>query len=325
MKYIFLGKTGLSVSRICLGTMTLSDPRTAEQVVRKAIDLGINFFDTANVYHDGKCEENLGRATKEYRDDVIICTKVFFPVAKKPLSQGLNRHHVMVELKKSLERLQTSYVDLYLAHRLDPTVSFENILRTMNGAIQQGRVQHTGASTMFAWEFTKSLWIADKLGLEPFQVMENHYNLLYREEEREMMPLCEDQNIGIMCWGPLARGALTGAYTQSKKPDTQRAQWDTLLSHWFLRPDDFPIIDRVVELAKQKDFSPAQIALAWLLSKKPIVVPIVGATDLKHLEEAVRTTELSLSENDVKYLEELYKPRELTGHYTGEPMAGDPK
>lgn len=325
MKYIYLGKTGLRVSRICLGTMTLGDPQTAEQVMRKAIDLGINFFDTANVYQDGRCEENLGRVTKEYRDDVIICTKVFFPTAKKPLSVGLSRHHVIVELKKSLERLQTSYVDLYLAHRFDVTVSFENVLRTMNGTIQQGRVHHIGASTMFAWEFTKSLWIADKLGLEPFQVMENHYNLLYREEEREMLPLCKDQNIGIMCWGPLARGALTGAYAQSKKPDTQRAQWDTLLSHWFLRPDDFLIINRVVELAKQKDVSPAQIALAWLLSKKPVVVPIIGATDLKHLEEAVRTTELGLSENDVKYLEELYKPRELTGHYAGEPMAGDPK
>lgn len=326
MKYTSFGKTGLKVSAVCLGTMTFGrDPQGARQVLREAIDLGINFFDTANVYRNGQCEEILGRVIKEYRDDVVICTKVFFGTSEKPLSGGLNRHHIMLELKKSLERLQTSYVDLYLAHRLDPTVSLENILRTMNLAIQQGKVHHIGASTMYAWEFAKSLWIADRLDLEPFQVMQSHYNLLYREEEQEMLPLCADQNIAIMCWGPLARGALTGAYSKSKKPNTKRAKWDADLVHWFLRPDDFPIIERVVELAKQKGVSPAQIALAWLLSKKQSMVPIVGATDPKHLEEVASATEIRLSENDARYLEELYKRRELTGHYAGKPMSGDSK
>lgn len=295
----------------------------AECILKRAIELGINFFDTADAYWGGKCEENLGKATKEYRDDVVICTKVFFPTEKKPISQGLNRHHVDVELERSLKRLQTSYVDLYLTHRHDPTVSFENILRTMNHTIDQGKVLHIGASTMYAWELAKSRWVADRLGLEPFQVMECHYNLLYREEEREMLPLCRDQDIGVMCWGPLARGALAGGYTREKRSDSPRAAWDTDLQHWFLRLDDFQIIDRVVELAKQKDISPAQLALSWLLSKEAGVVPILGATSVRHVEEAVEALRIRLSEHDVAYIEELYKPRALIGHYAGVPVAGD--
>lgn len=303
----------------------LGNPETAEPIIKKAIDLGINFFDTAGVYRSGKCEENLGKITKECREDIVICTKVFFATADKPLSQGLSRHHVTAELEKSLKRLQTSYVDLYLIHRLDPTVSLENVIRTMNLTIEQGRVHHIGSSTMFAWELVKSLWIADKLGLEPFQVMENHYNLLYREEEREMLPVCKDQNIAVICWGPLARGALTGKHARGKRAETARGKMDSDLWHWFLRPDDFLIIDRVVELAKQKGITPAQLALAWILSKDTVTTPIIGATDLKHVEEAVEALDVKLTPEDAKYLEELYKPRELTGHYYGQPVAGDAK
>lgn len=327
MKTMKLGKTGLKVSKICLGTMSfgwLLKEEETKPIMKKAIDLGINFFDTANIYSRGRSEEIVGVALRDHRDDVILATKVFWSF-RQPEAASLSRHFIFKELNDSLQRLQTDYIDIYYTHRFDPSTSMELMLRTLNRAIDQGKVRHIGASTMFAWEFVKSLWVADRCGLEPFQVMQPHYNLLYREEEREMLPLCKDQQIAVVPWGPLARGMLAGKYTREKKADTRRAEVDTDLHHWFLRPQDFDIVDRVVEVAKEKDVSPAQIALAWIMSKEEITAPIVGVTKLEHIEEAVEAVEIRLSDKDIAYLEELYKPRELTGHYAGKPMPGDPQ
>lgn len=325
MIYTSLGKTGLRVSRICLGTMTfgwLLNQSESETIIEKAIDLGINFFDTANVY---RSEEILGSALKDHRDDVVIASKVFFAVSPKPNDSGLSRYHVQHQLMKSLERLQTDRIDLYQIHRMDPEISMENILRTLNIAINQGKILHIGASTMYAWEFMKSLWIADKIGFEGFQTMQCFYNLLYREEEREMLPLCRDQKIGTIVWSPLARGVLGGKHTRDRKSSSKRAEVDTDMHHWFLRPQDFDIVERVQEISTQKGVKPAQVALAWLLTKDTITAPIIGVTKISHLEDAVEALELKLSSDDVAYLEELYQPRFLSGHHHGKPQRGDPK
>ncbi|MBD3191254.1 MAG: aldo/keto reductase [Candidatus Heimdallarchaeota archaeon] len=325
MQYTKLGKTGIKVSRICLGTMSfgwLLKEKESKEIIEKAIDLGINFFDTANVYGRGKTEEIVGETLRNRRDEVIITTKVFWSF-QRPGASGLSRPFVFKELEESLQRLQTDYVDLYLIHRFDPSTSIENMLRTMNMLIDQGKVLHIGASTMYAWELMKTIWIAERLGLECFQVMQPHYNLLYREEEREMLPLCKDQKIDVIPWGPLARGVLAGSYSREEKGLTPRAQKDDDLLQWFTGQTDLDITDRVAELAEEKDVSMAQIALAWMLSKEVITAPIVGVTKMKHLEEAVEAVELKLSEKEIDYLEELYQPRHLTGHYAGKPVAGD--
>lgn len=326
MEYTLLGKTGIKVSRLCLGTMTfgyLLDEKESRPLIERAIELGINFFDTANIYGRGRSEEILGSAIKDRRDEVVIATKVFWS-HRQPQAEGLSRSFVFKELNDSLKRLQTDYIDIYYAHRYDPNVSAENILKTFNLAINAGKVRHIGASTMHAWELAKSLWTADKLGLEPFQIIQPLYNLLYREEEREMFALCKDQQIAVAPWAPLAQGVLTGKYTRDKLPDTPRASGKDL-QHWFLREQDFAIIDRVVEVAKRKGVLPAQIALAWVLSKKEITTPIVGITKIEHLEQAVAAMEIELSDEEISYLEELYHPRELSGHFGGIPMAGDRK
>lgn len=324
MQYSHLGRTGLVVSRICLGTMTfgwLLAEKEAKALIKRAIDLGINFFDTANIYGRGRSEEILGAAVKDRREEVVISSKVFWSV-RQPQAAGLSRPFVFKELNDSLQRLQTDYIDVYYIHRFDPSIALENILRTLNMAINEGKVQHIGTSTIYGWEFTKSLWYADKLGLEPFQVTHPHYNLLYREEEREMLPLCKDQNIAVVPWGPLARGVLAGKYAQGRKPDSPRAG-DPEMAHWYLRPQDAAIVDRVVEVAQEHGAAPAQIALAWMLAKEGITAPAIGVTNMTQLEEAVEALEIKLSAEEITYLEELYVPRELTGHYAGKPMRGD--
>jgi aryl-alcohol dehydrogenase-like predicted oxidoreductase len=324
MEYTLLGRTGVKVSRICLGTMTFGyvlDEKESRLLIEKAVELGINFFDTANVYGRGRSEEILGAALKDRRDEVVIASKVFWS-HRRPQAEGLSRSFVFRELADSLERLQTDYIDIYYAHRYDPHVSVDNVLRTFNRAIDDGKVRHIGASTMYAWELAKSLWAADKLGVEPFQIVQPLYNLLYREEERELFGLCEDQGIAVAPWAPLAQGVLTGKYGREGLPDTPRASGPDL-QHWFLREHDFVIVDRVVEVAQEKGVSPAQIALAWVLSKEVITTPIVGVTRIEHLEQAVEATEIGLSSEEVVYLEEMYQPRDLVGHYGGQPMAGD--
>lgn len=324
MQYTTLGKTGMRVSRICLGTMTFGwrvDEATARAIIDRAIALGINFFDTANVYGRGRSEEVLGAAVKDKRDEVIIASKVFWSF-KRPDSSGLSRAFVFAELAESLARLQTDYLDLYYAHRFDPKVGHENILKTLNIAIDQRKVLHIGASTMYTWEFMHSLWVADKLGLEPFQVMQPHYNLLYREEEREMLPMCQAHGIAVAPWGPLAKGVLSGKYLDGSLTDG-RASADEG-QHWFRRTEDTAIVERVVQLAKDKGVTPAQIALAWLLHKDAVTAPVVGVSSIAQLEQVVAATEITLTDQEMNQLEERYQPRHLTGHYAGVPVAGDP-
>ncbi len=324
MKYTKLGKTGINVSKICLGTMTFGytvDEKESKMLIRKALEAGINFFDTANVYARGCSEIILGEALKERREEVVIASKVFWSF-RPPYTSGLSRSFVLNELDGSLKRLQTSYIDIYYAHRYDPSVSPENILKTFNLAMDSGKIRHIGASTMHAWELVKSLWAADKLALEPIQIIQPQYNLLYREEEREMFPLCKDQNIAIAPWAPLAQGVLTGRYTRDKAADTPRASGEDI-QHWFLREADFEIIDRLVEVAHTKKATPAQIELAWVLSKEIITTPIVGVSKVEHLEQAIEALDIELSKEEAAYLEELYQPRELIGHFGGVPMAGD--
>lgn len=324
MKYTKLGKTGISVSKICLGTMTFGytvDEKESTVLIQRALELGINFFDTANIYGRGRSEEILGAAIKERREEVVIASKVFWSF-RQPQATGLSRSFVLNELEGSLQRLQTDYIDIYYAHRYDASVSAENILRTFNLAINAGKIRHIGASTMHAWELAKSLWAADKLALEPIQIIQPQYNLLYREEEREMLPLCLDQNIAVAPWAPLGQGVLTGRYTRWQLADSPRAGGEDI-QHWFLREKDFEIIDRLVKVAQKKGATPAQIALAWVFSKNFISTPIVGVSKMEHLEQAVEALEIELSSEETEYLEELYQPRELIGHHGGQPMAGD--
>ncbi|MFX1513250.1 MAG: aldo/keto reductase [Promethearchaeota archaeon] len=328
MQYVKLGKTGLDVSRICLGMMSYGDPKISEWVldlddsrplIIKALDLGINFFDTANVYSSGRSEEITGTVLKEYRDDVVVATKVFFPLqgfttTPKPNKSGLSRYHIKSSIKASLDRLQMDYVDLYQIHRLDPSTPIEEVLRSLNLLINDGIVLHIGASSMFAWQFTKSLWMAERYGLEPFRTMQNHYNLVYREEEREMLPLCKDQGIAVIPWSPLARGFLSGKYSRDGEIDSVRARSDHYLKSRYFQPEDFDVVDQVVAVAQEKDVTPTQIALAWLFSKDYITTPIIGATKIDHLEQAVEALEIQLSSDDIKRLEAPYKPHPILGH-----------
>ncbi|MHA1989488.1 MAG: aldo/keto reductase [Candidatus Hodarchaeales archaeon] len=326
MKYSILGKTGLEVSKLCLGMMSYGNNQDwylevdeAKPLIKKAIDLGINFFDTANVYSGGRSEEITGELLKDYRDDVVIATKVFFPLegfqeGGKPNKHGLSRYHINKAMEDSLKRLQMDHVDLYQIHRLDKRLPIEEILRSLNLLINDGKTLHIGASSMYSWQFTKSLWMADKLGLEPFRTMQNHYNLIYREEEREMIPLCQDQEIGIIPWSPLGRGFLSGKYKRNEDPNSLRAKSDGMLKDRYFQQQDFDVVERVEELAQEKGVSPSQISLAWLYSKDYITAPILGATKIEHLEQAVEALEIPLSDKDIERLEEPYKPHPILGH-----------
>ncbi|MHA2055140.1 MAG: aldo/keto reductase [Candidatus Hodarchaeales archaeon] len=328
MKYVRLGKTGLKVSRICLGMMSFGDPEIskwtlplelAKPIVKHALDLGINFFDTANVYSYGSSEEITGEILSDYRDEVVIATKVFFPLKgfneqSKPNQSGLSRYHIQRALNDSLNRLNTKSIDLYQIHRLDPSVPIEDVLKTMNHLIDEGKVLHIGASSMYAWQFVKSFWMADKYGLEGFKTMQNHYNLIYREEEREMIPFCRDQQVGLIPWSPLARGFLTGKYNDSQNKDAPRFKHDRYLSNRYFKEDDFKVVGRVLELAQEKGVSAAQIALAWLYSKSEITAPIIGVTKIEHLDEAVEALNIRLTDDDISRLEEAYVPHPIIGH-----------
>ncbi|UCE12482.1 MAG: aldo/keto reductase [Candidatus Heimdallarchaeota archaeon] len=328
MRYVKLGKTGLDVSRICLGMMSYGDPTllkwcldidAAKPIINRAVDLGINFFDTADVYSFGTSEKITGEVLKDYRDDIVVATKVFFPLegytAKpKPNKGGLSRYHITRSIKASLERLQMKYVDLYQIHRLDHTIPIEEVLRSLNLLINNGSVLHIGASSMFAWQFAKSLWLAERHGLEAFKTMQNHYNLCYREEEREMLPLCKDQGIGVIPWSPLARGFLSGKYTRGGEADSIRARTDKYMKPRYFKPEDFDVVEQTVEIAKEKEVTPAQIALSWLFSKDYVTSPIIGATKIEHVEQAVEALEITMTEDDIKRLEEPYKPHPILGH-----------
>ncbi len=320
MQYTRLGSTGLQVSRICLGTMSFGNSEDwmieidkTRPIVKRALDLGVNFFDTANLYSNGRSEEIVGELLKDHRDDVVLATKVRLKVGEGPNKEGLSRYHILSQVRKSLKRLRTDRIDLYQIHRWDYATPIEETLLTLNDLVREGTVGYIGASSMWAWQFAKALFTSDLLHAARFVSMQNHYNLCYREEEREMIPMCKDQGIGLIPWSPLARGFLTGRYKRGKTPDSARYRADKYFAERFFRPEDFDVVERAEELAKEKGVTTAQIALAWLL-RKGVDAPIIGATKVEHLEEAVGSLDVQLSDDDVKRLEAPYKPHRILGH-----------
>ena len=284
----------------------------ARPIMKRALDLGVNFFDTANVYSTGRSEEIVGELLKDHREDVVLATKVRLSTGEGPNKEGLSRYHIMDQVKKSLKRLQTDRIDLYQIHRWDYSTPIEETLVPLNDLVRQGMVNYIGASSMFAWQFTKALYTSDRLGIARFVSMQNHYNLCYREEEREMIPLCKDQKIALLPWSPLARGFLTGRYKRGKAADSPRYRTDKYFAERFFQPEDFDVVERVEEVAKEKGVTPSQIALAWLLHKG-VCAPIIGATRVDHVEEAVSSLDVKLSADDMKRLEEKYKPHRIIG------------
>jgi 1-deoxyxylulose-5-phosphate synthase len=324
MEYVKLGRTGLDVSRVCLGCMTYGEPTrgthpwtldepASRPLIRKAVDLGINFFDTANVYSDGSSEEIVGRALKEFtqRDAIVLATKVHGRMHAGPNGMGLSRKAIMAQIDHSLRRLGTDYVDLYQIHRWDPHTPIEETLEAMHDVVKAGKARYIGASSMYAWQFSKALYLAEQHGWTRFATMQNHFNLLYREEEREMMPLCQDQGIGVIPWSPLARGRLTRDWNDS----TERMQTDEFGKTLYTVPDaDRRIVEAVATIAKARGVSKAQIALAWVAQHPFITAPIVGASKAEHLDDAVAAVSLKLGDEEMQALEHHYVPHAIAGH-----------
>ncbi|HLW24838.1 MAG TPA: aldo/keto reductase [Steroidobacteraceae bacterium] len=326
MQYRQLGRTGLTVSPLCLGCMGFGVPERGDHpwtlpeaqsrpILRKALELGINFFDTANAYSDGTSEEIVGQALKDYarRDEVVIATKVYFPMSKGPNGGGLSRKSIMSAIDASLRRLGTDYVDLYQIHRWDYTTPIEETLEALHDVVKAGKARYLGASSMFAWQFSKALSLAREHRWTPFVSMQNFYNLLYREEEREMLPLCLDAGIGVLPWSPLARGRLARPWDTETERIRTDSYGNNLFKHSF--EADRMIVERVGALAEKRAVPRAQIALAWLLHKRAVTAPIVGATKLEHLEDAVGALELKLEPDEVGSLEAAYVPHALAGHH----------
>jgi aryl-alcohol dehydrogenase-like predicted oxidoreductase len=324
MEYVKLGRTGLDVSRICLGCMSFgvpergSHPWTLDEersrpIIARAIELGINFFDTANAYSGGTSEEIVGRALRELgrRDEIVIATKVFFPMHKGPNGGGLSRKSILTEVENSLKRLGTDYLDLYQIHRWDYGTPIEETLRALDDLIRSGKVRYIGASSMFAWQFAKALYLAHRHSWTGFSTMQNHYNLLYREEEREMLPLCLAEGIGVLPWSPLARGRLA----REASVKSFRSERDEYAGKLYDKTGeaDRAVIDRVGDVAARRGVPRAQIALAWLLQRPAVTAPIIGATKLQHLEDAVGALSVSLTAEEIAVLEEPYVPHAIAG------------
>ncbi len=314
MQYTQLGNTGTTVSRICIGGFNFGNKNEwelrldqARLIINRAIDLGINFFDTANEYSQGRSEEIIGEVLKDQREDMIIATKIFYPMGSGPNEWGLSRVHIMQQIKGSLKRLQTDYIDLYQTHRWDYETPIEETLRTFDYLIQQGKIRYIGGSTMYAWQFAKALFTSDRLGLERYTTMQNHYNLAYREEEREMNPLCTDQKISLIPWSPLAGGFLTGKYRRGEVIDSPRSRHSSI-KNWYFRPDDFDVLEQLINMASEKEVKPTQLALAWILHKKNVASPIIGASRIEHVDDAVEALEIQLNQDDMNRLEEPYQP-----------------
>jgi len=331
MEYTKFGGTGLDVSRLCLGTMGFGKPSTgmfpwavdadqSEQVIKQALDLGINFFDTANIYSHGDSERFVGQALKKlaHRDQIVLATKVFFTPEKAPNLAGLSRKAIMSQIDQSLQRLQTDYVDLYVIHRWDYRTPIEETMSALNDVVKAGKVRYIGASAMFAWQFEKAQAVAESHGWTKFVSMQNHLNLLYREEEREMLPLCLDQKIAVTPYSPLASGRLTRNWAG----DTKRYATDAVarLKYDASKALDMPIIKRVGDVAAKYGVDRVQVALAWLLQKPGVTAPIIGATKAHHLSGAIKALELHLSADDIHYLEAPYQPHELVGPLTANQM-----
>ncbi|TRM10658.1 aldo/keto reductase [Lentibacillus cibarius] len=324
MDYVKLGNTGLDVSRICLGTMSFGeaarwyhkwvlDEEKSRPIIKKALELGINFFDTANMYADGTSEEFLGRALKDFanRDEIVLATKVYYQMHDGPNGSGLSRKAIMSEIDKSLSRLGTDYVDLYIIHRWDEHTPIEETMEALHDVVKSGKARYIGASSMSAWQFQKANHIAEKNGWTKFVSMQNHLNLIYREEEREMLPLCKEENIGVIPYSPLASGRLARDWSEStyrsKTDQMQKSKYDPTAE------TDRAIVDRVAELAEKRGVPRVQIALAWLLQKETVTAPIVGATKISHVEDAVDALSVSLTPEEVAYLEEPYIPHPVVG------------
>ncbi len=326
MELVKLGSTGLKVSRICLGAMTYGSPKWRDWVldedasrpfIKQALEAGINFFDTADVYSMGASEEVLGRALKDFgppREQLVVATKVFSPMGPTPNEAGLSRKHIMHAIDSSLKRLGTDYVDLYQIHRFDQNTPIEETIDALHDVVKAGKALYIGASSMYAWQFAKYLSRAGAMGKTRFVSMQNHYNLIYREEEREMMPLCRAEGVAVIPWSPLARGFLAGNRRRQDRGETARAKSDEFAHLMYYQDSDFAVVERVSEIAQKRGVPNAQVALAWLLHRPGVTAPIVGASKPHHLSDAVAAASLKLDEAEIKALNEPYRPHRVLGH-----------
>ena len=326
MEYTNLGKSGLKVSRLCLGMMTYGsskwrdwvlDEEQALPFVKRALDAGINFFDTADMYSVGASEEVLGNALKAFgvkRENVVVATKVFNPMSDDVNDCGLSRKHIMDSIDKSLRRLKMDYVDLYQIHRWDYATPIEETMETLHDVVKSGIARYIGASSMFAWQFAKAQYTADLHGWTRFVSMQNHYNLVYREEEREMIPLCIDQGVALIPWSPMARGFFAGNRKPGGGGETVRAKTDPFADQLYFRDEDFTVAERAGEVAKAHNATGSQIALAWMLNKAHITAPIIGASKLEHLDQSIASQEIKLAPEEIERLEEMYQPHPILGH-----------
>ena len=329
MEYVNLGTTGVKVSRLALGMMTYGSKSwrewilewdESEPLIKKAFESGINFLDTADVYSLGTSEEITGRAVKEFaarRDEVVIATKVFNPMSGGHNDRGLSRKHIMESIDRSLKRLGTDYVDLYQIHRFDKETPIEETCEALNDVVRAGKALYVGASSMYAWQFLSMLNFQKQNRLAQFVTMQNHYNLVYREEEREMIPLCLANGVGLIPWSPLARGFLAGNRKQNEdkvKSETTRARTDSYAHSLYYRDSDFLLVDRITEVAEARGVKNAQVALAWILAKPGVSAPIIGASKMYQLEDAVAAMSIKLNKEEMKKLEEVYEPHPILGH-----------
>jgi 1-deoxyxylulose-5-phosphate synthase len=325
VKYVNLGATGLRVSRVCLGMMSYGDnsnrpwvldESAAEPIVKAAVDGGINFYDTADAYSNGASEVATGRLLSKFfnRDEVVVATKVFMPMGEAENMRGLGRKHIMAGIDASLSRLDMDYVDLYQIHRWDSRTPIEETMEALHDVVRAGKARYIGASSMYAWQFAKAQHAAASNGWTRFVSMQNHYNLVYREEEREMIPLCIDQGVGVIPWSPLARGFLAGTRTRDGQRHTTRSGTDPFGDELYKEDADFDVVDRCSEVAAERGVPTAQVALSWLLHRPGVTAPIVGATKLSHLADALAAEELTLSAAEMQRLEEPYVPHPVLGH-----------
>jgi 1-deoxyxylulose-5-phosphate synthase len=325
MEYTTLGRSGLKVSRICLGMMSYGDQSSrdwilgeeeAAPIVRRAVEAGVTYFDTADMYSNGASEQVTGRLLAKlfaHREDYVLATKVYFPMGPGPNDRGLSRKHILAGIDASLRRLNCDYVDLYQIHRWDAETPIEETMEALHDVVRAGKARYLGASSMYAWQFAKAQETARANGWTPFAAMQNHYNLLYREEEREMVPLCIDQGAAIVPWSPLARGLLAGTRDRGGEHHTTRSGKDPLADAMY-DDGDFDVVDAVRAVAKERAVPPAQVALAWLLAKPGVTAPIVGATKALHVDDAVAAVELKLSAEEVAVVEGPYRPHRVLGH-----------
>lgn len=326
MEYVKLGRTGLDVSKLCLGCMSYGEPERgmapwslneeqSRPFIQKALEAGINFFDTANIYSDGTSEEIVGRALKDFarRDEIVLATKLFFRMSPGPNGVGLSRKAIMNEIDNSLLRLGTDYVDLYQIHRWDNTTPIEETMEALHDVVKAGKARYIGASSMYAWQFMKAQHTAERHGWTKFVSMQNHLNLLYREEEREMLPLCLEEGVGVIPWSPLAKGRLTRDWNEQ----TARSEIDPVGKAFYestMVEADRRVVERVAEVAGKRGIARAQVALAWLLQKDAVTAPIIGATKIHHLEDAVSALSVKLAPEEISYLEKAYIPHPVTGN-----------